>query len=64
MWKYIKAFFTHRPRFYRGTRETYCSNIKGRRIRIWGIAVGPFMLAIHLLDLPNVQSRRIDKVVE
>lgn len=66
MFKYIKAFFTHRPKLYRGTTDKFCRNLtaRGRRIRIWGIAIGPFMIAFHLLDLTHVQDRRTNPVVE
>lgn len=55
MWKYIKALFTHRPKFYRGTTDKFCHSLtaKGRRIRIFGFAWGPFMIAFHTLDLTN-----------
>jgi len=56
MWKHIKALFMHRPRLYKGSTDKFCRNVttRGRRIRIWGIAIGPFMIAFHLLDLSYV----------
>ena len=60
MWKYLIAIITHRPKFYRGTTDKFCRNLtaRGRRIRIWGFAIGPIMIAFHLLDLTNVSNRK------
>ena len=53
MWKYLKALFTHHPKFYYGTTDHFCEKLikNGRRITITGVAWGPFMLAFHVLDL-------------
>lgn len=55
--KYLHAVLTHRPKFYRGTTDRFCHNLseKGRRIKIFGFAQGPIMIAFHVLDLTNVK---------
>jgi predicted GIY-YIG superfamily endonuclease len=59
MWKYIYALFTHHPKLYRGTTDRFCHRLTahGRRIKIFGLAWGPLMLAFHVLDLKNVRQQ-------